>query len=531
MPSTNADTSVARRFHAETCYTLQPVPGEESEIMAGIPPDLHVAIGEQNPAIEPYPFKVYTSLDPIPLPREPRWTGLTALQAIAATGESDTAEAAPDLDTLAHLCLRSNGVLKRWTNKRGKFHQFRGAGCTGARYHLEIYLVCGQLPDLDAGVYHYSAEDHSLRLLRAGDYRAEAVAATGDEPDTAAAPVIAVITSTFWRNAWRYQDRAYRHVYWDCGTLFASLLPLAADAGLPSRVVLGFADKQVNALLDVDGEREATIAMIALGRTAEPAPASPPVVPLNHPTRPISSREIVFPLTVEMHHAAELTSGSEAAAWRAEPIVREPVQPAGRLIPLPDVDPATLPTDPIHAVIEGRRSNRHYVTETPLPLATLATVLHHATTGTAFDAAPLAAQPLHDLYLIVNNVEGLEPGSYVHHPRLNAIELLSAGEQRAAAYRLACEQGYAGEAHVNVYPMTDLEPVLARYGNRGYRLAQLEAALVGGRVHLAAHALGLGAVGSTSVDHEVTEHFSPHAAGKSFMFVTVFGPSRPAPRG
>src|SRR5215211_3623691 len=249
----NADTSVARRFHDETKYTLMPVLGEESEIMVGIPPDLRVAIGEQNPEVEPYPFKVYTSLEPIPLPREARSTGLTALEAIAATGEDGAAETVPELAALAHLCLRSNGVLKSWTNPSGKTYVFRGASCTGARYHLEIYLVCGQLPDLDAGVYHYSAEDHSLRLLRAGDFRAEAVAATGDEPATAAAPVIAIISSTFWRNAWRYQDRAYRHVYWDCGTLFASLLPVAADAGLPARVVLGFADGRVNALVGVDG--------------------------------------------------------------------------------------------------------------------------------------------------------------------------------------------------------------------------------------------------------------------------------------
>ena len=47
MPSANADTSVARRFHAETSYTLAPVPGQESEIMAGIPPNLRIAIGEQ----------------------------------------------------------------------------------------------------------------------------------------------------------------------------------------------------------------------------------------------------------------------------------------------------------------------------------------------------------------------------------------------------------------------------------------------------------------------------------------------------
>ena len=33
-----------------------------------------------------------------------------------------------------------------------------------------------------------------------------------------------------------------------------------------TRLVLGYADAQVNALLDIDGEREATLALCALGR-------------------------------------------------------------------------------------------------------------------------------------------------------------------------------------------------------------------------------------------------------------------------
>jgi len=43
---------------------------------------------------------------------------------------------------------------------------------------------------------------------------------------------------------------------------------------------------------------------------------------------------------------------------------------------------------------------------------------------------------------------------------------------------------------------------------------------------LGTHALGLGAVGSTSLDGEVEEFFGPHAAGKSYMFVVVFGKRR-----
>jgi nitroreductase len=76
---------------------------------------------------------------------------------------------------------------------------------------------------------------------------------------------------------------------------------------------------------------------------------------------------------------------------------------------------------------------------------------------------------------------------------------------------------------VNVYVLADLDRVGRRYGNRGYRVAQLEAAIMGGRLYLAAYALGLAASGLTFFDDEVTAFFAPHARGKSVMFLVAIG--------
>ncbi len=63
-------------------------------------------------------------------------------------------------------------------------------------------------------------------------------------------------------------------------------------------------------------------------------------------------------------------------------------------------------------------------------------------------------------------------------------------------------------------------------------MAELEAAIAGGRTYLAAYALGLGATGLTFFDDDVTAFFSPDAAGKSVMFHMAIGrrgrPSRPS---
>jgi hypothetical protein len=112
------------------------------------------------------------------------------------------------------------------------------------------------------------------------------------------------------------------------------------------------------------------------------------------------------------------------------------------------------------------------------------------------------------------------------HPFHNAIELVKSGTFREQAQRLAVGQEYAGDAHVNSYYLADLDQVLELYGNRGYRVAQLVAALAANRLHLGTHALGLGAVGSTSLDDEVVDFFTPGHAGASYLFVTVFGKRR-----
>ena len=92
------------------------------------------------------------------------------------------------------------------------------------------------------------------------------------------------------------------------------------------------------------------------------------------------------------------------------------------------------------------------------------------------------------------------------------------------AARLALGQDLGGDAAVDLFWLTRLDPVLAAFGNRGYRVAQLEAAIGGGKTYLASYALGLGATGLTFFDDDVTAFFSPHAAGASVMFLTAIGP-------
>jgi SagB-type dehydrogenase family enzyme len=131
-----------------------------------------------------------------------------------------------------------------------------------------------------------------------------------------------------------------------------------------------------------------------------------------------------------------------------------------------------------------------------------------------------------DLYLIVNAVDDLPSGTYVFRRDHHALELLRRGAFRRDAGYLGLMQEIPADASVDVFFLTDLRAVLERFGNRGYRAAQLEAGLIGGRLYLAAYAQRLGASGLTFFDDDVTRFFTPHAADKSVMFLVALGKAR-----
>ena len=525
MTVSNQTTAAAWSFHDATKMYLAAGkdPDDDGAFGLGDPSAQQPALGPQDPANEPLPYKIYPTLPAVPLPRPESTPTMSALDALIATGMEPSGQIIPDLNMIARICLRSNGLLKTWTNAKGRTWEFRAAGCTGARYHIELYVVCGTLPGLEAGVYHYDVHDHALRCLRSGDFRGAIVSATADEPAIAQVPAVVVTTSTFWRNAWRYQARAYRHVYWDTGTLLGNLLAVAADARLPARPILGFVDADVNALLDIDGEREAAIALVALGRDSAAIPESPPALPLNHPVQPISASEIEFPEIAAMHEASSLRSAAEVEAWRHPTGNIAPPSVPGEPIPLQPLSSDRLPDDGIDQVIERRRSFRRYDSAKALSFATFSSVLARSGRTVAFDCNRDGRLSLTTRVLLVNQVANLEPGVYVVNADATALTRLRAGDVSELAFELATYQTYARDAHVNVYELADLSRALSLFGNRAYRVAQLEAAIAGARLQLAAHALDMGAVGSTSLDDRVTEALSPASTSLSFMFVAVFG--------
>jgi len=475
-----------------------------------------------NLANKPPLYKSYSGLPAIPLPEDfpsPETPTLEAVGVYQASGGPE-----PTLTTLAQLLYHCAGVTRVGHFRLAGEVHFRAAASAGGLYPVETYVVCRDIEGLEAGVYHFGPDTFQLTRLREGDYRGHLAGAAGGDPAIATSPLSVIFTMVFWRSSWKYRSRGYRYCFWDNGTVASNLLAGAGASGLPARVVNSFIDHQVDRLLGIDGVGEASTCVVSLGSPAgESAVAgSGPELEAVGGTSVISAPgEIDYPDIRETHAATLLADNQEVAGCRGG-LGHSTPGPQSLFFAFPspaDDDPVS---EPLGRTIRERGSTRRFDHQS-IPFSKLAAILRHSRKGVPTDFLESQGDSLLDLYLIVNAVDDVPSGSYFCSHVDDGLYQLKGGEFRHEAGHLGFEQALPHDASAVAFFMADLDRILERYGNRGYRAAQLEAGIVGGKLYLAAHSLGLGASGLTFYDDEVTEFFSPNAAGKSAMFVVPLG--------
>ncbi len=476
----NSDTSAARGFHDATKLS-------------------YISLATKPPL-----YKSYPGLPTVALPADMPSPGAATLPSVA--GVMSPSQGTLDLTTIAQLLHYSAGLIRRSTLRTAGEVHYRAAASAGALYPIELYVVCGDLPDLTAGVYHYGPATNLLTLLRSGDYRGNLAQSAGAHPAVADAPATIVCSCVFWRSAWKYRERGYRYCYWDNGTILANMTAAACALGQPAEIVAGFVDSEVDALLGLEPSSEASFCLVPVGSGSAAPPAMGDPGPVDAGVLGVE-RRTEYPETTALHAGSILTNTAEVASWRNSAIQRSSDSP--------DDWPESAP---LGGTIAHRGSTRRFARE-PMPLGRLEALLAASTAQIKADYG----DGLIDTYLIVNAAEGIAPGTYYYSPSKRQMELLSEGEYREEAGHLCFEQALGADSSAVAYFMADLDAILARFGNRGYRLAQLEAGIIGGRMYLSTHAMGLGATGMTFYDDAVAAFFSPHAAGKSLMFLVGLG--------
>ena len=164
------------------------------------------------------------------------------------------------LGTLSRL-FEYSLALSAWKQAGATRWALRANPSSGNLHPTEGYVLIGGIPELGApGLFHYAPLEHGL----------ERRADCGFIPNT----VLVGLSSVYWREAWKYGERAFRYCQHDAGHAIGALRIAAAALGWSARVLDEVAGETIDALLgldrtgDFDGaERESAELLMAIGTT------------------------------------------------------------------------------------------------------------------------------------------------------------------------------------------------------------------------------------------------------------------------
>src|SRR5215471_5930804 len=222
--STNSDISVALAYHSVTKHSYTSVRTGEHFL---------------DWSNRPLPYKIYPGAGTLAMPRDLSLPPMSTLSAMRR--RSDSSQKSLDLETVTRLLFCAGGLTKR-ANVGGEDYHFRAAASAGALYPVEIYLVAGEVEGMERGLYHFLPADLKLHGLRRGDWRPYVAACAGSTALLEAGAIL-IMTSIFWRSAWKYRARAYRYCFWDAGTILANLLAAANADALYTEIITAFEDR------------------------------------------------------------------------------------------------------------------------------------------------------------------------------------------------------------------------------------------------------------------------------------------------
>ncbi|MGH3874980.1 MAG: SagB family peptide dehydrogenase [Pseudonocardiaceae bacterium] len=342
----------------------------------------------------------------------------------------------------------------------------------GARYPCELYLLAGSDQPVPPGVYHYDPAHHCLDVLRDG------------VPEAGLSLLISV---AFWKNVFKYGEFSYRLHSLDTGVVLGQILTVAARHGFDPQVHFQFPDAALDRLLGLDPAYESVYAVITLAPGIDPAPATVGGL-AGQPLAPHPSSIGLYPLPAKLH---EVAMGQGGGRWpqgdSLPPVLADAPEPI-RSVPLPAASLDLLDG------LGRRRSSRGHFSPGIVSAHQLSALLSNSMRGYASDLGDDVSVIRHTLLCCaVHDVDGIDSGVYYYHPIRHTLEQIRAADVRDELQAAVTSMLFnLHRINLCFFPVANYEPRLAAYGDRWYRVQNMEAGIIVQRLYLAAAALGLG---------------------------------------
>jgi SagB-type dehydrogenase family enzyme len=202
--------------------------------------------GAMDWANQPNPFRFYDGADQIPLPLAHKDPG----RSYDALYTAPAGEPAPLDFAAVGLFLEFSLGLSAWKAAGKSRWSLRINPSSGNLHPTEGHLVLPDIPGLAGGVFHYSPLRHGLeRRLHLPNGCWPQLSEHFKGPG-----FLAALSTIFWRESWKYGERAYRYCNLDVGHALAAISFAARLQGWKAVCLTGAGDDQIRALLGFTGQ-------------------------------------------------------------------------------------------------------------------------------------------------------------------------------------------------------------------------------------------------------------------------------------
>jgi SagB-type dehydrogenase family enzyme len=457
---------------------------------------------------QPNPFRHYHGAKQIDLPvlEHPPETSYTSLfDSIDAPGKPFT------IENLSSFLQLSMG-LSAWKQSGAGRWALRVNPSSGNLHPTETHLILPAGQHGLCGVYHYHPLHHALEERAV---LSDTVSSLFYDQFSTSGFILA-LTTIFWRESWKYGERALRYCNLDVGHALAAITLSARINRWDVRPMGHVGDEQTGSVLGFNQvewpsvEEEVPELMCWVSR--EPLPAGDSLslshelvenlASLNFAGKPnaLCSQPVKWSIITETARAAQTPSGGGED-------IQLPNLPVHR--PLADSPRAA-------DIIRQRRSAVRYDPRKSIHRDVFDAIVGRTLprNGPPFSVAHLSPSVL--LLFFVHRVTGMSPGLYLldrvpqytellreaadprfawrsAHDRL-PLQLLQEGDLSYEAMELSCHQEIAGNSAFCVSMIAYFQPLLAVHPHR-YRHLHWECGMIGQLLYLEAEAQGVRGTG------------------------------------
>ncbi len=452
-------------------------------------------------ANQPNPFRFFREIRRVSLPLLSEDSRLS-FDALFST-ETSEAESL-DLERISGFLELSMG-LSAWKAIGQNRWSLRINPSSGNLHPTELYLMLPRLKGIESGLYHYSPFYHALeeRARIPENLWPLLVSHFGGRG------FLAALTSIYWRESWKYGERAYRYCHHDVGHALAALAFAARLWGWRVVTLNTVGTRTLGSILGIDrtnwplneAENPDLICWIS--------PISDSTLSADLP-----EQNLRMLANLKLIGTPEPLSASPVSwdlIYRTSEALEKPETPVAQYDMPSQPEFSSLPSTTTAAeVIRRRRSAIGFDPEGAISLEQLISILKPtlpSALSPPFDTR--IGEPAVSLVLFVHRVKGLSPGLYawIRHPEHRKalqnvfrqeydweaihgkapLYRLENGDFRETAARISCHQSIAGDSAFSLGMLARFSDLLSRNPWRYPRLFW-EAGMIGQVLYLAAEA-------------------------------------------